>query len=85
MGALVTDIYLMQVALTSSTPRSSVVPQQLKGHHEIHIESLGEVSSIVSHSLKERGSVRTSPSSFQAALEDFVASSPKYKEDASNR
>jgi hypothetical protein len=85
MGALVTDIYLIQVAFTSSTPRSFVLSQQLKGRNEIHIESLGEFSSIVSHSLKERGSVRANPPSFQAALEDFVASSPKYKEDDSNR
>jgi hypothetical protein len=86
MGALVTDISLMQVAFTSSTPRSSVVvPQQLKGRNEIHVEGLGEVSSIVSHSFKERGNAGTNPSSFQGALEDFVTSSSKYEEDVSNR
>lgn len=85
MGSLVTDSSLMQVTFTSSTPRISVVvPQQIKGHNEIHIEGLGEVSSIVSHSFKERGSVRTNPS-FQGALEDCVTSSPKYEEDVSNR
>jgi hypothetical protein len=85
MGALVTDISLMQVAF-SSTPRISVaVPQQPKGHNEIHIEGLEEISSIVSHSFKERRTVRTNSSSFQAALEDFVTSSRKYEEDISNR
>ena len=77
MGALVTDMSLMQVTFASSTPRSSIVPQQLKG--------LEEVSSIVSHSFKERGNIRTNPSPFQAAVEDFVASSPKQEEDVSNR
>ena len=76
----------MQVAFASSTPRISVaVPQQLKGRNEIHIEGPGEVSSIVSHSFKERGNVRTNPSSFQAALEDFVTSYPKHEEEVSNR
>jgi len=73
MGALITDMSLMQVAFTSSTPRSSVMPQ-LKGCNEIHIEGLEEFSSITSH-----------PSSFQTAVEDFLASSPKHEENVSNR
>ena len=85
MGSVVTDMSLMQVTFTSSTPRSSIVPRQLKGHNEIHIEGLEEVSTIVSHSFKERENVRTNPSSFQAAVKDFVASSPKHEEDVSNR
>jgi hypothetical protein len=85
MGALVTDISLMQVTFTSSTPLSSVVPQQLKGHNEIRKEGLGEVSYVVSQSFKESGNVRTNPSSFRPAVEDFVTSSSKYEEDVSNR
>lgn len=82
MGALVTDISLMQAAFTSSTPQSSVnLQQQLKGH----VEGLGEVSSIVFHPFKKKGNVKTNPSPFQAALEDCVASSSKYEEDVSNR
>jgi hypothetical protein len=81
MGALVTDISLMQAAFTSSTPQSSDILQQQKGH----VEGLGEVSSIVFHPFKKRGNVKTNPSLFQAALEDCVAPSSKYEEDVSNR
>jgi hypothetical protein len=73
------QVSLIQAAFASSTP------QKLKGHNEIHVEGLGEISSIVSHTLKERGNVRTNPSLFRAAIEDFVASSPKYEEDVLNR
>jgi len=85
MRALVTDNFLMQVGFTSSTPLISVAVPQLKGHKESHIEGPGEVSFVVSHSFKERGNVRTNPSSSQAAHEGFVTSSPKYEEDVSNR
>jgi len=85
MCALVTDMSLMQVAFTSSTPRSSIVPQQLNGRNEIHIEGLEDISSLVSHSFKERGNVITNPPSFKAAVEDFVAPSAEHEEDVSNR
>lgn len=86
MGALVTNISLMQAAFTRSTPQRSVISTpQPKGVDEISVEDPEEANLIVSQPFKRRRYVKTNPNVFKDAFEDVVICSPNSVDVVSNR
>jgi len=86
MGALVTNISLMQAAFTRSTPQRSVISTpRPKGVDEISVEDLEEANPIVSQPFKRRRNVKTNPYIFKDAFEDVAIYSPNSVDVASNR
>ena len=86
MGALVTNICLMQAAFTRATPQRSVVStRQPKGVDEISVEDVEEDNLIVSQPFKRRRNVKTNPYVFKDAFEDVALYSSNSVAVVSNR
>jgi len=86
MGALVTNISLMQAAFTRSTPQTSVISTpRPKGVDEISVEDLEEANLIVSQPFKRSRNVKTNPYVFKDAFKDVAINSPNSVDVASNR
>ena len=85
MGNLVTDFSAIQVINSSTSQRSVLLPSQGKGGDEIAFEGTEEASPVVSQPFKRRRNVKTSPSVFQAAFEEYITSSHTSEENVSNR
>jgi hypothetical protein len=85
-GYFVRDISFIQAAFTRSTPqRSAILPPQPKGDDEISVEGLEEASPVVSQPFMRRRNVKTNPTVFHEAFEDFLITSSNSVEDVSNR
>jgi hypothetical protein len=80
------DFSFIKAAFTSPKAQISAVSlSQPKRVGEISVESLEEISPILSHPFKRRRTVKVNPSAFEEVFKDFVTSSINATQDFTDR